>query len=443
MPGVRYAGSNFEEAAGGNQTLKQVLAGHDRDMEELFKLVGRERGAGVPVGNIGAPPLATWSVTVVDGKIVVDIVNPASLGKVDAGGSSNAAQFKSIKHMKRVQGRETDPRPALRTIAQGNAVQHEIQSSLDLNFDSTSALKTYGPSADTHWVIDGVVNERRYWRFRSKFPTSDYNAWQMWQDPSACGATLLDSGLVRNSSLAFVATAYTPTGANPLTQSGVTTAINVAASTWKGGTNVTVDYGSGSVDPGSFGTYYVYARDPHKAGGAVTYIATTLVQDVTTYDDVIYFGVITTSGGGGGTGLGGGGGPCVVAGVLIELPDGTEKPAEEFRRGDEVRNISGGIDTLTQDPEIAGAVPCFEFTFENGIVLRGCSSRHTLQFDGGGFEFAFDLHEGDRLRTRTGPSVITLKRYIGDFTVYKFHLDNDKTYWTDKVASHNVSGDTK
>ena len=90
-----------------------------------------------------------------------------------------------------------------------------------------------------------------------------------------------------------------------LSQTGGSTVINVASNTAQIGSN-TVIYNSGSVDPGVYGTYYVYADDPTFTGGAVTYVATTNQLDLLSSDDRVPFGKITTSGGGGG---GGGGSP--------------------------------------------------------------------------------------------------------------------------------------
>jgi Putative phage tail protein/Hint domain len=107
------------------------------------------------------------------------------------------------------------------------------------------------------------------------------------------------------------------TGANPLTQSGTTTTILIAASTIQWGSNQ-VSYNSGSVTPGGYGTFYVYADDPTFAGGAVTYVATTSALTLNANDGRVQFGVITTAGGGGG----GGGGGCFTGAVEVRSPDG-------------------------------------------------------------------------------------------------------------------------
>ena len=72
----------------------------------------------------------------------------------------------------------------------------------------------------------------------------------------------------------------------------------------------TIAYNSGTVTGLSFSTtYYIYADDPTKAGGAVTYAATTTATDVTSNVGRYYVGeVLTPADGAGGTTGGGGAG---------------------------------------------------------------------------------------------------------------------------------------
>jgi len=109
--------------------------------------------------------------------------------------------------------------------------------------------------------------------------------------------------------------AGTPTGATGLSNNGVLTAITVAAQTQQFGDGA-ISYSSGSVDPGAFGTFYVFADDPTFAGGAVTYQFSTTPVTQTAANGRVLFGKITTvngsakTGGGntGGTTSGGAGG---------------------------------------------------------------------------------------------------------------------------------------
>jgi hypothetical protein len=97
------------------------------------------------------------------------------------------------------------------------------------------------------------------------------------------------------------------TGANPLTQVGSTTNIAVASCTFQFGFGQK-SYNSGSVNPGGFGKYAVYCKDPNFTGGSVTFFATQSMHDLTADDGIIVFGTITTSNTGGGTGNGWGAG---------------------------------------------------------------------------------------------------------------------------------------
>ena len=98
--------------------------------------------------------------------------------------------------------------------------------------------------------------------------------------------------------------------AGPLTADdvGATTTITVAAH------NIvydaaTVAYNSGSVAGLGFSTfYYVYADDPTKAGGAVTYVATVTNTDVTANKGRYFVGSVTTPADGAGGTVGGKGG---------------------------------------------------------------------------------------------------------------------------------------
>jgi hypothetical protein len=97
------------------------------------------------------------------------------------------------------------------------------------------------------------------------------------------------------------------TGANPLSQSGVSTTILVASFVLQFGGGQ-VSYNSGSVNPGGYGKYAVYVIDPKFTGGAVVYLATQSMHIKTSDDGIIVVGTITTSAGGGGVGSGGGSG---------------------------------------------------------------------------------------------------------------------------------------
>jgi len=73
--------------------------------------------------------------------------------------------------------------------------------------------------------------------------------------------------------------------------------------------STTLAYNSGTITGLSFSTlYHVYVDDADKAGGAVTYLATTTLTDITASKDRYFVGSITTPADGAGPSSGGQGG---------------------------------------------------------------------------------------------------------------------------------------
>jgi hypothetical protein len=102
--------------------------------------------------------------------------------------------------------------------------------------------------------------------------------------------------------------AGTPTSSTGLSNDGISTAITVTATAQQFGDG-TVNYNSGSVDPGVFGgPFYIFADDPTFAGGAVTYQFSTTPQNQTSTNGRVQFGSITTVNGSAKTGGGSTGG---------------------------------------------------------------------------------------------------------------------------------------
>lgn len=86
----------------------------------------------------------------------------------------------------------------------------------------------------------------------------------------------------------------TPTTSSILSNDGVSTAIPIVSSQQQFGAGV-VSYNSGSVDPGSFGTWFVFADDPTFSGGAVVYQFSASAPTQTAADGRVNFGKITTA----------------------------------------------------------------------------------------------------------------------------------------------------
>jgi hypothetical protein len=139
--------------------------------------------------------------------------------------------------------------------------------------------------------------------------------------PAQSASVTSNAGFNTNSQLASsfhsnpVNVSATPTSSTLLSNDGSGFGINISASTLRTGAG-DVTYSSGTVSPGSFGTWFIFADDPQFQGGSVIYQASGLASAVTAADGRVSFGAITTvsgtpnMGGGfsGGTTPGGSGG---------------------------------------------------------------------------------------------------------------------------------------
>lgn len=128
---------------------------------------------------------------------------------------------------------------------------------------------------------------------------------------------------------------------NPLSQSGTSTAILVASTTWQFGGFAPV-YNSGSVDPGMYGTFNVFFDDPQFIGGVAVYQAAapgTAVQ--LKKRGRFYLGTITTSNAGGGTGGGGGNGGACFSGNTRVITEEGAKPISQIVPGERVLTLAG------------------------------------------------------------------------------------------------------
>jgi hypothetical protein len=323
---------------------------------------------GAQVPTVDAPQPAVFSVVGIDGKFLIAITNPQDINP----------QSVTLMQLQIQAG----------VNAANLSIVHELQSATDTNFNQDSGLIDYGVGPQLAYEIQDP-NVTKFWRLRSSFDGQTWNDWQIFSSAATCGPVGVWSGLMRNVANTLNNAATTPVGTSPLQQSGVSTQINVLASVWTAGSQ-TISYNPGSVDPGSFGTYFIYARDEKRVGGTVTFLATTNDADITADDANIYFGAITTSGGGGGTGSGGGGGTCCRAGVTYRKFDGTDADCSTLRKDDILMGADGGPEVI-QRIDVIPNRPCFR-----------------LEFDAAG--------------------KLTKKQYIGDFTVYRIHLDRSHTF---------------
>ena len=308
------------------------------------------------------PPADQFVVTGVDGKFIIAIANPENI----------LPESVAILQAQAIVGAN----------AGVDDIWHNLQSCSTLNFDLAGGLADYGISAQLGYTFV-LPNQTLYWRIRSSYDKKTWNAWQIFSSPLTCGPVGVYSGLLRSVANSLLNTATMANGASPLTQSGMTTLIDVASSVVHAGTSSVLTYSAGSVDPGAYGLWYVYAIDNARVGGAVTYIATQDKADLSSQDGAIYFGSITTVNTGGGTG--GGGIFCGIFGALVDMYDGGQKNIAEILKGDRIRGADGGLETAQHRARMIPNQPCFTLVAENRAVLSGASSAHRLRLASGGF----------------------------------------------------------
>lgn len=369
--------------------------------------------------TVAPPQAAQFNVVGIDGKFVVFVTNPQSIVPLSV----------AILQAQISAGSNSANSPIL----------HHLQSATTLNFDQSSNLKDYGISSQLVWT-DQDPNITRFFRLQSSYDGKNWNAWQFFSSAGQCGPVGVWSGLLRTAALCYLdSVAMTSDGSIAVSQDGSTTAIEIAAKLWNVGTEQ-ISYDAGSVDPGAYGFYYIYGIDQQKAGGAITYLATQNPGDLTAQDGTIQFGTITTVSGGGGTG--GHGGYCCVRGVMVEMHDGTKKPAEQILKGDlllspELLSPNAAPEVAQEDAEMIPAQPCFAFTLDNGIQFGGASAGELIRSNGHWVKLT-DLAVGDAVDTKRGAAHVATKTFLGERTVYRLRLDRSRRYLGDEVILHNM-----
>jgi hypothetical protein len=427
MP-ISIRGQSIDAAVRNPEDMRRLLVGVAHKLALYDGRLGifdgfQDDPARVPQAK-AAPPAAALSVTGADGKFEIQITLPQDVQPPTV--TLYQASFGSDMNRLRA------------------PILHQLQSATGVLFDAASKVTTYGPTPETSLSITNP-NVTLFWRLRSSYDGTNWNDWQIFSSAAVCGPVGVSSGLMRSGSISIANTATTPNGASPLTQQGTSTQINVAASLWKAG-NQTINYNSGSVNPGSYGKFYVYADDPARAGGSVIFVATSNVSDITAADARVYFGVITTAAGGGGTGSGGGGGSCCIGRVLVDMADGTQRRQDSLHIGESVAGPDGPDEIVSI--ELVPNQPCFSFELDvelnsvelnSGEIHQGCSATHSLKRHAAGWETAFEIQVGDVLETKNGPGTVKKKTFIGNHTVYKMVLARNRVFIGDGLTNHNAT----
>ena len=83
---------------------------------------------------------------------------------------------------------------------------------------------------------------------------------------------------------------------------------------------------------------------------------------------------------------------CVAKGTMIAMADGTQKPVETIKEGDEIANLNSGTSTVGVKIN-SGQKPIYEIVLESGRILR-CSGEHKV-LTNEGFKDANSLTAGD------------------------------------------------
>lgn len=413
--------------------LRDILLRMHDDGRRTRILIGRDGPTDTSgfVTSSDVPPAASFSVVGQDAHFIIDIINPQNI----------PAPTLTVKLRK-------NPQDINR---QGVLILHQLRSSTTQLFDASGTTTLYEPSEKLHYDLE-IPNQQLYWQLRSSYDGKTWNDWQDYLNPHVCGIQKIDSGLIRTSTTDWInSAATTSSGTSPLSQSGVSTTINVAASSWKVGDQV-ISFLSGTVNPGSFGTWHVYCVDTNKRGGSVTYLfkSPANFSDLTGQNGIVYFGVITTSGGGGGTGAGGGGGfnpgaGCYGLDVQVRMFDGSARKHRDLQVGDILRGIDDGPEEiLSIGYELK---PCFTAAFEGGFAVPEVSSEQMWMYDGGGWDKVFDVIVGDRFTVKANGArtavKLTQRDYAGEFLVVKITLARTRTFWVvtpeGDLGSHNVN----
>lgn len=220
-----------------------------------------------------------------------------------------------------------------------------------------------------------------------------------------------------------------------LSQSGTTTTINVAACSFYVG-NITLNANSGSVNPGAYGTYYVYFDDPGYGGGAVTYQATTNALAVTQNPFRFYVGTITTASGGGGSGGGSGPAPCCLhESQMIELADGREVAARELTTDMSLLSHEGP--TPIVQLRFLPHREWFKVRLDNGVELFVAGDHRFLDDDFNQIR-AWDLKLQQRVRSRNGYAIVTGLDILWEKeTKVAIEVGEPHTYYVQGILSHN------
>ena len=313
-------------------------------------------------------------------------------------------------------------------------VYHEIQSSATPTFTTSLTLETYGPSPATARIIN-LPASTRYWRWRSKYADSPFNAWQNYP-------TAVYSGTIRSITTASLNVRQL-VGESPIVQVDTSRTLTILPFTMRLG-EVEVNYDGGSLIVDDYDTYYIYFADPNKVGGVVNFQASTSPFDAQSDDGNVILGVIAVTAQGGGLGMDAlrpFQSSCVIGASVVTLYGGATKLASAVGVGDVLLGVDGGAETVVR-VEILESRPCFGLTTQSGLTLQGGCAHHLIYCGAGGCQPLSMIQPGDQILIRSDTEnqvdyVLTKPLVPGLQTVYRFITDRTRTYLVDNVWSRD------
>ena len=195
-------------------------------------------------------------------------------------------------------------------------VYHELASSTNRQFDAAGASAVFGPENRTQWTIADPA-AAKYWRLRSKYLGSAFNAPIYFTQPGADGPSTVASGVLRSASTAgrtqhvansiAVYAEYLPAGAalqNGDTSDGSPTLDWAAAAIYKDGGATQIAIPKTTIRGLSPATAYAAAWNLSSNAASYSSNGSQLLGD-----DLIYLATVTTPAAVGGALSAAGGGP--------------------------------------------------------------------------------------------------------------------------------------
>ena len=130
---------------------------------------------------------------------------------------------------------------------------------------------------------------------------------------------------------------------------------------------------------------------------------------------------------------------CFVAGTLISMADGSLKPIEKVKAGDQVlsrdeKTGKTGVKSV-EATSIKQASATLVFTFSNGEKIE-TTKEHPFYVEGKGFVEAKNLAIGNSIVTRAGPAlrVLDIQIKLQPATVYNFSVEDYHTYFVGNAS---------